>query len=676
MPPMPLPNGNSFAGYQLSRQLGADATSELYLAQGPDSPDPVVLRIVAAQPSADPTYQRAFADRLESVSDLTHPNLPRVRGYGEYDGRLWSAVEALDGPTCGRLLAKRYPDGLPRTATAVILRAVADALDHLHRRGVAHGAVRPDLIQLTRPDAVPRRILLNGLDTVPDRLSDPASDRTAFAVTAFHLVTGRIPDPTRPVPASTLRPAADVDAAADDALAAALADPNAYSSNRAFADDLTAALDVDTRAPAAGPSVPPPAPPPPPASARRPAANAPRRALPRALTAVGAVLAILVLVAVAAFFVRDRYYRSEAAPLPEEPATSEASPTAVPPPAAPACGEGDALLAQMTQRQKLAQLLAVGVTGLADAQQVVANEQVGGIMIGSWTDKSMLGPELIALSGSASPLPLAVSTDEEGGRVSRLSNEIGVQPSAREIVQQGWTVERVYAEAFRRGQAMRGLGITVDFAPVVDVSDQPDDTVIGDRSFSDDPSVVTDYAGEYARGLHDAGVMPVFKHFPGHGQASGDSHEGGVTTPDLESLKARDLIPYRSLVNRYGAAVMVGHMNVPGLTNGEQASLSGAAYRLLRDGAGYGAPPFGGLIFTDDLSSMGAINQSYSVPEAVLKALQAGADVALWITTDDVTAVLDRLEEAVAAGQLDSAAVDRSVLRIAASKGRSTNCGG
>ena len=93
---------------------------------------------------------------------------------------------------------------------------------------------------------------------------------------------------------------------------------------------------------------------------------------------------------------------------------------------------------------------------------------------------------------------------------------------------------------------------------------------------------------------------------------------------------------------------MVGHMQVPGLTGNEPASLSPAAYDLLRSG-GYGGPPFNGLVFTDDLSSMGAINQRFGVAEAVLRSLQAGADVALWITTDEVPAVLDRLEKAVAA---------------------------
>src|SRR6185295_18684043 len=106
----------------------------------------------------------------------------------------------------------------------------------------------------------------------------------------------------------------------------------------------------------------------------------------------------------------------------------------------------------------------------------------------------------------------------------------------------------------------------------------------------------------------------------------GDSHKNGVTTPPLASLQSDDLIPYHTLTTQSPVAVMVGHMQVPGLTDTDPASLSKAAYDLLRSG-GYGGRPFTGLVFTDDLSSMGAINQRYSVEEAVLRALQAGADV-------------------------------------------------
>ena len=328
----------------------------------------------------------------------------------------------------------------------------------------------------------------------------------------------------------------------------------------------------------------------------------------------------------------------------------------------------------MSTRDKLAQLLMVGVADAADARAVVATHRVGGIMIGSWTDLSMMGDPVREIAGSAQWLPLAVSVDEEGGRVSRLSSLIGTQPSPR-VLAATRTPAEVHDIAMQRGQAMRGLGITVDFAPVVDVTTESDDEVIGDRSFGSDPAKVAEYAGAYAQGLRDAGVLPVLKHFPGHGHASGDSHEGGVVTPPLAELQAGDLIPYQTLTTQAPVAVMVGHMQVPGLTGSEPASLSPAAYGLLRSGE-YGGPPFGGLVFTDDLSSMGAINQRYGVAEAVLKSLQAGADVGLWVTTKEVPAVLDRLEKAVAAGELNVGAVDGSVLRVAAMKGPSANCSG
>jgi len=121
-------------------------------------------------------------------------------------------------------------------------------------------------------------------------------------------------------------------------------------------------------------------------------------------------------------------------------------------------------------------------------------------------------------------------------------------------------------------------------------------------------------------------------------------------------------------------AVMVGHLEVPGLTTDQPTSLTPAVYDLLRSG-GYGGPPFDGPVFTDDLSSMKAISDHFGVAEAALRALQAGADVALWVTTDEVPAVLDRLESAVNSGELDMAKVDGSVLRVAGFKGRSPNCG-
>ncbi len=392
--------------------------------------------------------------------------------------------------------------------------------------------------------------------------------------------------------------------------------------------------------------------------------------LPRVLCALAAMSGLVLACSPA-----EQAATSSPVPSPTMAATNPAKVPVPLAPGAPACGEGQALLAGMSTRDKLAQLLMVGVTGAADARAVVDTHHVGGIMVGSWTDLSLLSDGSVAgIAASAGPLPLAVSVDEEGGRVSRLAGLIGSQPSPR-VLAQTHTPEEVYGIALQRGQAMRSLGITVDFAPVVDVTSAPDDSVIGDRSFGSDPTTVTDYAGAYARGLRDAGVLPVLKHFPGHGHGSGDSHAGSVVTPPVADLQNNDLIPYRTLDAQAPVGVMVGHMEVPGLTGSDPASLSPAAYALLRSGD-YGGPAFNGPVFTDDLSSMRAITDRFGVADAALRALQAGADTALWVTTGEVPAVLDRLDNALAAGELTMPGVDASVLRMAAVKGPNPKCGG
>ncbi|MGV9676160.1 glycoside hydrolase family 3 N-terminal domain-containing protein [Nocardia sp. NPDC003482] len=335
------------------------------------------------------------------------------------------------------------------------------------------------------------------------------------------------------------------------------------------------------------------------------------------------------------------------------------------------CGAG--YLAQFSTRQKLAQLLTVGVASAADAENVVRAEQIGGIFVGSWTDPALLADKQIDRVKATARTPLMVTIDEEGGRVSRLANQIGAAPSAR-VTAQTVSADDFYTQSLARGRAMKDLGVTVDFAPDVDVSAQPDDSVIGDRSFSTDPAVVTEYAGAFIRAMHDAGVGAVMKHFPGHGSGSGDSHTGAVRTPPLDQLQQVDLVPFRNLVGS-GAAVMVGHLDVPGLTTPDTpASISPQVMSLLRQGSGYGAAPFDGPIFTDDLSGMAAITSRMGIADAVAAALEAGADNALWISTDAVTQVLNRLEQEVRDGRLPLKQVDDSVLRMARFKGIPLTC--
>jgi beta-glucosidase-like glycosyl hydrolase/serine/threonine protein kinase len=731
---MPLANA-TFAGFTIVRLLGSGGTGDVYLAEHPRMPQRVALKILRADVSADRDFQHRFERDVDLAATLEHPYIARVLDRGEFDGRLWLATEYIDGLDTGRSLRERYPSGMQPSAVFIVVGWIADALDFAHQRGLVHRHVNPGNILLDNPDSDRYRILLTDfgtarrLDTLrelsaaagpddllayaaPEELTgidvDGRADQYGLAATAFHLLTGIRPGRARQDPPSRLADTHSDLGGLDPVIARALAvDPTArFASCAEFA---TALARAGERIPAVSapprtsrPASRPPAPADPPTAGSAPppvieARPAPDTALltdvpPEPVASVTAekpgarrsvvVPAVLVLVVVAVLVVagvllgKPRPSPSQSAPSnqPTAAPTPTAASAPLAPPAVLACGDPRVAAAALQPRDKLAQLLMVGVTGADDARAVVMNEHVGGVFIGSWTDLTMLKDgSLHALAAATGPLPLAVSVDEEGGRVERLSSIIGEQLAPR-VLAKTQTVQQVHDLALQRGRAMKDLGITVDFAPVVDVTDADDDTVIGDRSFGANPETVVEYAGAYAQGLRDAGLLPVLKHFPGHGHASGDSHKGGVTTPLLDDLKNDDLIPYRTLTMVNPIAVMVGHLQVPGLTGTDPASLSKEAYDLLRSGQ-YGGSPFLGLVYTDDLSSMGAINQRYSVPDAVLRALQAGADTALWITTDQVPAVLDRLVQAVNTNELSMDRVNEALNRVALGKGPHPNCG-
>jgi beta-N-acetylhexosaminidase len=325
------------------------------------------------------------------------------------------------------------------------------------------------------------------------------------------------------------------------------------------------------------------------------------------------------------------------------------------------------IVARLTPRDRLAQRLVVGVDAAdpAGVVETVRATQVGGIFVGG-NATALLRDQALRRVQAVARIPVAVSVDDEGGRVQRIDALDGDLTSARRMAR--LPVAQVRALARERGRALAARGVTVDLGPVVDVGDQPANAVIGDRSFSADPAVAARYAGAFADGLRDAGVLPVLKHFPGHGRADGDSHRGRVTTPPLDRLRAVDLRPYADLLGTGPAAVMVGHLDVPGLTDGLPTSLTAATYRLLRDDYG-----FDGLVVTDDLGAMKAVTGTFALPEAVLRALSAGADGALWSSgaQDEagVAPVLDLLEKALADGRLDPPANDRAVARVLAAKG-------
>lgn len=204
----------------------------------------------------------------------------------------------------------------------------------------------------------------------------------------------------------------------------------------------------------------------------------------------------------------------------------------------------------------------------------------------------------------------------------------------------------------------------MNFAPVVDVDALGLD-VVGDRAFSDEPQRVAEYATNYALGLRDAGVLPVFKHFPGHGRASGDSHLKDVVTPPLAEMMEFDLVPYATALTVEPAAVLMGHMVVPGLGEPVPASLNPAAYKLLRSGEYPGGKPFDGIIFTDDLSGMKAITNRMPAAEAIAQSLVAGADQALWINTAHLIPAIDRAVAKVKSGEYPVEQLASQAARVA-----------
>jgi beta-N-acetylhexosaminidase len=340
--------------------------------------------------------------------------------------------------------------------------------------------------------------------------------------------------------------------------------------------------------------------------------------------------------------------------------SSGTQPAATSPPCDP-----QAVIASWPLEQRLAQLLMVGVDaqGGNEAEALVTRYGVGGVFVGGQATGIFADGSLARLA-AVGPIPPLVAVDEEGGRVQRIDQIAGPIPSARAMAQT-MTPAQVREIAAQRGRALRDAGVTMDLAPVVDVSSQSGGQVIGDRSFSDDPGVVSEYAGAFADGLRDAGVVPVLKHFPGHGHATGDSHRQAAVTPPVVELEASDLVPYRNLLDATPIGVMTGHLDVPGLTApDEPASVSANAVReLLRTQLRYD-----GFVITDDLSEMAAVRQTYTVPEATLRALDAGNDMALLVSNARVPDLLSFLTDAVAAHQLDETKINRSVQRVLAVK--------
>lgn len=294
--------------------------------------------------------------------------------------------------------------------------------------------------------------------------------------------------------------------------------------------------------------------------------------------------------------------------------------------------------------------------------------ELGGLGLLGSPDAALAG--LLGELQNASVVPVLIASDEEGGTVQRLADQLGPMPSAASAATTS-SPDEVRASWLEYGSRVKALGIDVVFGPVVDVGSGPG---IESRSFGDDPEVVVAFAGAVADGLSEAGVMPVFKHFPGHGRASGDSHLGLPISPSLDELRATDLVPYHQLVGsgiRDDAGVMVAHLTVPGLAEQVPTSLSPETINgLLKTEIG-----FGGLVFTDALN-MGAITNQFDRAEATERAIIAGADIAILGAFSDVGPVIDHLVARVEDDPALAALLESRVRRVLAAKGQLEICVG
>jgi len=253
-----------------------------------------------------------------------------------------------------------------------------------------------------------------------------------------------------------------------------------------------------------------------------------------------------------------------------------------------------------------------------------------------------------------------IASDEEGGDVQRLRRAIYTLPSAATMGT--WSDAKVRKTAFAYGKRMKSLGVDIAFSPVADLSIRGYFIDRSRRSFGLKPSVVSRKVVAWADGLKDADVLPVVKHWPGHGHAA-DTHAVPGRVPSLSKLILSDLVPFNYAFERGVTAVMVGHLLVPGLTEpNTPTSRSKAALELLRSQVG---PE--GLIITDSLSMGGATKGVRgNISEAAIRSLEAGVDVALVCTGPKN--LIAKVTAAVTSGRLPREQMISKVERILAYK--------
>ena len=292
---------------------------------------------------------------------------------------------------------------------------------------------------------------------------------------------------------------------------------------------------------------------------------------------------------------------------------------------------------------------------------------VGGII---YFSQNLIGPEQTrtmlmntqSYARERSGFPVFLSVDEEGGTVARVGSNpafgVPVFGNMSDVGSRG-DEQEAYEIGSEIGAYLSSLGFNMDAAPDTDVLTNPANEVVRYRSFGSDPALVSRMAAAELRGLNDQGIIGMYKHFPGHGGTTADSHEGYVYVEEnLDQLKSQALVPFQNGIDDGVRVIMVSHIACPNVTgDNTPATLSKTLITdLLREEMG-----FDGMVITDALN-MGAITEQYTADQAAVNAVLAGADMLL-MPADFQTAYQGILN-AVAEGTLTEERIDDSVRRI------------
>ena len=322
----------------------------------------------------------------------------------------------------------------------------------------------------------------------------------------------------------------------------------------------------------------------------------------------------------------------------------------------------DSIYNKMSIDEKIGQLIVIHVGGentAANKQKIsnlVRDYHAGGILFSKGTPNDQV--ELTNIAQNNAKIPLMVTFDGEWGLSMRLSNTTRFPKNMMLGAIQNDTLLYVYGKEMAR--QCRIMGIQVNFAPDMDINSNPDNPVIGTRSFGEDPRRVAKLGIAYSVGLESGGIMAVSKHFPGHGDTSTDSHKTlPLISHSRERLEKVELVPFKDYINAGLSGMMIAHLNIPSLEKGGlPSSLSKSIVTdLLQDQLG-----FEGLIFTDGLAMQGVANEK----DMSIKAFNAGNDVLLGPISP--IKEFNALKEAVQKGTINEDALNKRVKKILAYK--------